>query len=244
MRFVTVLCLVLGAFAISGAQAEPTDDSLEVYVVRILRGAEQNLGGAGVYLGRGLVITAAHVAGPNTSGVRIDGLDVAAKLIKTGTFPLLDLSLVGMDEEKLSVSLRLRRMPLCRQPPQVGAPVIVAAPQGITRSRILSPLLLSADLRWKIPGVPVIVTARQGLTDSHIISPLLDRGNLRWKVAPVISDGSTSGKSGSGVFDADKKCLLGILSQKISNTAERRDIATYFVPASTIQSFVPTGTRW
>jgi len=106
--------LVLGAaivgvvyLGICGAQAEPTDDSLN-YVVRILWGAEQNLGGAGVYLGNGLVITAAHVAGPNTSGVRIGGLDVGAKLVKTGTFPLLDLSLVSMEQEKLPGSVRLR----------------------------------------------------------------------------------------------------------------------------------------
>jgi len=236
VRFVTAVCLALSAFAMSGAQAEPTGDSLEVYVVRILRGAEQNLGLAGVYLGNGLVITAAHVAGADTSGVRIDGLNVAAKLVKTGTFPLLDLSLVSMDEDKLPVAIRLRRMPLCQQPPRFGAAVIVAAPQGITRSRIISPLLFSVDMRWKIPGEPVIVRAP--------LYPLLPATNLRWKVAPVISEGATDGKSGSGVFDADKKCLLGILSEKITNTVEHTDIGTYFVPASTIQSFVPTGTHW
>src|SRR5262249_179701 len=131
VRFVTAVCLTLSAFAMSGAQAEPTDDSLGVYVVRILLGAEQSLGGAGVYLGNRLVITAAPVAGANTSGLGIDGLNVAAKLVKTGTFPRLDLSLVAMDEDKLPVSLRMRRMPLCQQPPRVGVAVIVAAPQGI-----------------------------------------------------------------------------------------------------------------
>jgi len=236
VRLITAVCLALGAFAITGAQAEPTDDSLEVYVVRMLWGAEQNLGGAGVYLGNGLVITAAHVAGADTSGVRIDGLNVAAKLVKTGAFPRLDLSLVAMDADKLPISLRLRRMPLCQQPPRVAAAVIVAAPQGITRSRIMSPLLFTVDVRWKIPGAPVIVRAP--------LSPLLPATNLRWKVTPVISEGATDGKSGSGVFDADKKCLLGILSQKITNTVEHKDVGTYFVPASTIQSFVPTGTHW
>ena len=212
MRFVTAVCLTLTTFAISGAQAEPTDNSLQVYVVQVLHDLTQAGGLGGVYLGNGLVITAAHVGGPDTQGVRIDGQNVSAKIIKRGTFETIDLALLSMDEEKLPISLRLRRMPLCQRPPQVGAPVIVAAPQGITRSRIMSPLLLPANLRWKFPT--------------------------------VISDVATSGKSGSGVFDAEKKCLLGILSLKITNEIEHKDFATYFVPARIIQSFVPTGTRW
>jgi len=87
-----------------------------------------------------------------------------ARLVKAGAFPLVDLSLVAiaMDEEELPVSVRLRRMPLCQRPPQVGAPVILAAPQAITRCHIIAPLLLSANLRWKIPGSPVILRAAQG----------------------------------------------------------------------------------
>jgi len=64
------------------------------------------------------------------------------------------------------------------------------------------------------------------------------------KFPTLISDVDTGGKSGSGVFDAEKKCLLGILSLKITNNLVHKDIATYFVPASTIRSFVPAGTRW
>jgi Trypsin-like peptidase domain len=210
--FVAAVCLTLAALAISGAQPEPTDNSLKAYVVRILWGPEQKLGGAGVYLGNGLVISAAHVAGGATSGVMIDDLKVPARIVKAGKFPQLDLSLVSIDEEKLPTSLRLLRMPLCKQKPQVGAPVIVAAPQGITRSRIASPFLIPA--------------------------------NLRGIYSTLISEVRMDGKSGSGVFDAEKKCLLGILSQKIVNMIEHKDIATYFVPASTIQSFIPTGTHW
>jgi hypothetical protein len=47
------------------------------------------------------------------------------------------------------------------------------------------------------------------------------------------------------VFDAGRKCLLGIMSRKISvNSADaaskEKDIAKYFVPASTIRAFIPT----
>ena len=50
------LCL-----AISRSQAEPTDSWVQDYVVQFLSGKEENPFGAGVYLGNGLVITAAHV---------------------------------------------------------------------------------------------------------------------------------------------------------------------------------------
>jgi hypothetical protein len=51
----------------------------------------------------------------------------------------------------------------------------------------------------------------------------------------VISDVATTGNSGSGVFDAGNKCLLGIMSRKIyvpANSADpeskEKDIAKYF----------------
>jgi len=207
------VCLALGAaVVITVARAQPTDNSLQIYVVRMLSGPEQNPGGAGIYIGNGLVITAAHVAGPSVRGVRIKGLNVPAKPVKVGTFPQLDLALISMDKETLPISLRLRRMPLCQRQAPIGASVIVAAPQAITRSRIMSPMLLPPDYQVKFPT--------------------------------LISDVDTGGKSGSGVFDAEKKCLLGILSLKITNNLVHKDIATYFVPASTIRSFVPAGTRW
>ena len=60
--------LVLGAaivglvcLAVSGSHAEPMDNWVQDYVVQFVRGDEQNPRGAGVYLGNGLVITAAHV---------------------------------------------------------------------------------------------------------------------------------------------------------------------------------------
>jgi len=210
--------LMLGAaivglvcLAISGSHAEPMDNWVQDYRVQVLRGDEQNPGGAGVYLGNGLVITAAHVEGANTRGVRIDGQIVPARLIKTGSFPSLFLSLVSMDQRKIPDSLRERRMTLCQEQPPAGAPVILAAPEGITRTSIASPTLIPPEYRTKF--------------------------------STLISDGSTDGKSGSGVFDAEKKCLLGILVAKFTNNIEHKDIASYFVPADTIQSFIPNGSE-
>jgi hypothetical protein len=197
--------------AISASHAEPMDNWVQDYVVQFLCCGEPNPGGAGVYLGNGLVITAAHVAGGKTSGVRIDGLNVPAALIKTGSFPELDLSLIYMDPGKIPDSVRERRMMLCQEQPPAGTPVILAAPQGITRTSIASPTLIPFEFRTKF--------------------------------STLISEGSTDGKSGSGVFDAEKKCLLGILSLKFTNNMDHKDIASYFVPADSIQSFIPVGSE-
>ena len=199
----------LVCLAVGGARAEPTDNWVQEYVVQFL-GPEGSPGGAGVYLGKGLVITAAHVVGPQSRTVGIDGVSLAARLIKGGGDP--DLSLLSMDERTLPTSLLERRMPLCQEQPPVGAPVILGAVRGITRTSIASPMLIPPEMRTKF--------------------------------STLISEAETNGKSGSGVFDAEKKCLLGILSAKIRNNIENKDIASYFVPASAIQSFVPPGTRW
>src|SRR2546423_1411597 len=111
------------------AYAQSTDDSLRVYAVNIVQHPEQPWTGYGVYLGKGLVLTAAHVVSPASRtkpSVRIAGLDLLANAIKEGSLEQVDLTLLSIDEQKLPVSLRMRRMELCDPPPLVGAPVIVA----------------------------------------------------------------------------------------------------------------------
>ena len=202
MRLLVVMLFASTAPAV----AQSTDDSLRVYAVNV-----GNL--YGVYLGNDLIITAAHVV---SDRVRVAGLDLPAKIIKISSYEELDLALLSVDAQKLPVSQRLRRMPLCQRPPIVGAAVIVAIPEGTARSRIMSPKLLPADTRTKFPT--------------------------------VISDVATTGNSGSGVFDAASKCLLGIMSRKIvgrsDSTGETRDLAKYFVPASIIRNFIPPEYRF
>ena len=205
LRYAVLLLVGLVHLA-SAARAQSTDESLRVYAVRV--------GGSyGVYLGNGLIITAAHVAGPR---VRIADLDLPAKIIKSSPFEELDLALLSVDAQNLPVSQRLRRMPLCQRAPVVGAAVIVAIPEGTARSQIMSPKWLPAHMRTKFPT--------------------------------LIRDVATTGDSGSGVFDAEKKCLLGIMSQKITGRPPfkggNRDLAKYFVPASTIRNFIPAEYRF
>ena len=224
MRFAIACCSVVICLApinFACAQTDPADDSLRVYAVDIWQDPPQSWGaGRGVYLGKGLVITAAHVVGSAAQtkpSVRMADMDLPAKAIKEGNFERVDLTLLSIDEQKLPIYLRMRRMSLCEQHPWPGEPVIVAVPEATARSHVMSPQLL----------------------------PL----KFRRKFSTVISDVATTGNSGSGVFDAGNKCLLGIMSRKFSVSGaapenEQKDIAKYFVPASAIRAFIPTEYRF
>jgi hypothetical protein len=208
--------------SVSPTHADSTDDSLLIYAVNIHRTPMQSWGpGYGIYLGKGLFITAAHVAGHTwltRPKVAIAGTEYPTTVVKAGDFETIDLTLLSVDERLLPSRLVLRRNPLCAQPPWPGEPVITVVPEGTARSRILSPQRLPVSVR---------------------------------KFDTVISDVASTGNSGSGVFDAEKKCLLGIMSRKISeyrtrsSTGEREpyDIAKYFVPASVIAQFIPAELR-
>jgi S1-C subfamily serine protease len=226
MRFARPLCVSVIAAAALGcaARAQDVDQSLRLYAVHIVRVPKENWTGAGVYLGNGLVLTAGHVAGAfwHTIHVEIAGQDLATEVIKRGQFSDVDLALVSIDDEKLPVSLRLRRMPICKKSPWPGEEVIVVVPEGIARSHVISPALLPHDL-----------------------AP-------RFRAA--ISDVATTGNSGSGVFDANEKCLLGIISGKIQQSEfkeenghpvrETHDVAKFFVPAPVIAEFIPPEYRF
>jgi hypothetical protein len=202
----------------SPVRAENADNSLLVYAVNIHQTPMQTWGpGYGIYLGKGLFITAAHVAGRTwftRPKVAIAGTEYPTKVVKAGDFETIDLTLLSVDETRLPSRLALRRNPLCAQPPWPGEPVITVVPEGTARSRIMSPQRLPLSAR---------------------------------KFDTVISDVAQTGNSGSGVFDAEKKCLLGIMSRKISDYRTNRstgkrelyDIAKYFVPASVIGQFIP-----
>jgi len=204
------------------AYAETPDDSLRVYAVNVVKTPLFNnqSTGYGIYLGGGLVITAAHVVGRwpflTRPHVLIAGQDLPAKVIKQGSFEQIDLALLSVNDAQLPVSLRLRRNPLCKQAPRIGLEVIDVMPERTTRSHIISP-------RWIV-------------------------AKLRGRFNTLINDVEVSG---SGLFDAERKCLLGIVSAKVSKFIYRQRnepiagdrFAGYFVPASTVVEFIPPALR-
>jgi len=202
------------------------DDSLLIYAVNVAKTApfEKPFTGYGIYLGKGAVITAAHVIGRwgfiKDPHVLIAGQYLPATIIKEGSSEQTDVTLLSVDEMRLPASLQLRRNPLCKQPPQVGENVIVIDPDRTAYTQILSPLLIAPQFRWRF--------------NTLIRDPI--------------------GASGSGVFSAGKRCLMGVLSRRVPKYEYRQQhgsiivesvgSAGYFVSASEIADFIPPEFRF
>lgn len=214
--------VVLATLHISGpVAAQSLDDALRIYAVTIVNTSpvRKQFTGYGIYLGRGAIITVAHVVGRwplFTQRVLIAGRDLAAQVVKRGSPEGTDLALLSTDEAQLPVGLRLRRNPLCRAALAPGLEVIDVIPEKTTRTRIISPLLVAPDGRNRF-------------------DTLIDDVEI----------------SGSGIFDAERKCLLGIVSAKVKvekfsySRVNRRFIAKsagfagHFVSATKIAAFLP-----
>jgi hypothetical protein len=195
------------------ARANGPDDSLLPYSVGVN-------GRSGIYLGKGLVLSVAHVVGGgivNKPKVFIAGRTLIATVIKESPFEQLDLALLEIDESSLPVSLRLRRIPLCQGKTWPGEEVVSVSDQAV-RSQIVSPTSIPRDVR---------------------------------RFSTAIRDVAGTGLSGSGVFEAKRKCLLGIVSRAISQVRTQKNTGTkttlsigkYFVPAATIADFMPAQLR-
>ena len=213
---------ILGAQLSGPICAQPTDgDSLRVYAVNIVKTApfKPPFTGDGVYLGRGMVLTAAHVVGHwpliTRPRVLIAGQDLPAKVLKEGSFETIDLALLSIDKARLPVSLLLRRNPLCKEAPKIGMEAVNVVPDKTIPSRIISPSLIPANLRTRFD---------------------------------TLIDGPKA--SGSGLFDAERKCLLGIMSARVAKFRYQKrngriivlpdGFAGYFVSAQKIADFIPS----
>jgi len=201
--------------------ADELDDALLIYAVNIHQTPMQSWGpGYGIYLGNGLFVTAAHVAGRawlTKPKVAIGEREFPTSMVREGSFEGTDLTLLAVEPTLLPPRLGLRLNPLCRAAPRPGQDAVTVVPEATARTHVLSPQVLPAGAR---------------------------------RFDSVIGDVARTGNSGSGVFDPHRRCLLGIVSRKISQSVprpggqpENRDIAKYFVPAATINEFIPPGLR-
>lgn len=94
-------------------------------------------------------------------------------------------------------------------------------------------------------GTQVVVVGPKQISHLQILSPLLIAPEYRARYGSLISKAEGSG---SGVFPAARKCLLGIVSREVSRMGIRRQgghtiigpagFAGYFVPASKITTFI------
>ena len=222
-----VIFVVLATTGISTSVCGLTaDDSIRIYAVNVVKTTpfEKPFTGYGIYLGKGAVITAAHVIGRwgflKDPHVLIAGQYLPAKIVKEGSLEQIDVTFLSVDEMRLPASLQLRRNPLCKQPPQIGENVIVIDPDRTAYTQILSPLFIAPQFRWRF---------------NTLIRDLV-------------------GASGSGVFNAERRCLMGILSRRVpkyeypqqcgSIIAGSVSSAGYFVSASEIADFIPPEFRF
>jgi hypothetical protein len=156
------------------AYAQAPDDSLKIYAVTVVRTPplRKQVTGDGIYLGHGLVISAAHVVGRwpffTHPRVLIGGQELPVKVIKEGSFPNNDLALLSVDDDQLPVSLRLRRNPLCQELPRVGEEVIDVTPQELKRSKVISPLVVAPNMQTKFNTlIDAPQSSGSGIFDDH-----------------------------------------------------------------------------
>jgi len=214
----------LGLLASLGATPAPGESlsegaELQIYAVHINRTPPQTWPGYGIYLGNGLVLTAFHVPG-NFAATK------PHVLIGGQDLPAALVrqgSLEGVDLTLLSVN-----------PSQL--------PVRLQMRRL--PLCK----RDPYPGEKVIVAIPEGTARSTVLPPSLAPREIRGSFDTLIGDVATTGNSGSGVFDAWQKFLLGVISRKltarvqgghIGDSVRLKDIAKYFVPIRDIRAFIP-----
>jgi hypothetical protein len=211
------LIVLIGIVGLSSAHAGDRKESGGPWIATaaIIRNGEQT--GSGVYLNSGLVITAAHQTAIDAKmGVRIPGV----------VLPVLPAKVLKQgSSEDVDLSL-----------------LLVDEEKLLTSIRLPRMQLCEAP-PW--PGDPVIVVDAKRATESQIVPPQVLPFTLRTKFSTLIRDVATTGDSGSGVFDPNRKCLLGIISTKFtSHTTEgEKDMAKYFVTTVAIRDFMPVEFR-
>lgn len=212
-----VLGVIVTFLSVGAVRADDTADPQAV-AVNIHRTPVQSWPGYGIYLSDGLVVTAAHVAGHGLfthPKVVFRGQELPTTVIKEGSFPDNDLTILKIDDP-VPPELASQHTILCTTTPHPGELVVVATPEALTKSAIITPQMLPPDMREKY--------------------------------AASIKDVYTTGNSGSGVFDAGTRCLLGIMSSKIEqnlrlivngeHVTRTIGLAKHFVPSSDIQGFL------
>ena len=217
MRFAFAFCLAGALLApiMSNGADQKERRGPWIATAAIIRNDQQ--AGSGVYLNSGLIITAAHLTAVDAKmGVRIAGL----------VLPMLPAKILKQgSSEDVDLSL-----------------LLVDEEKLLTSVRLPRMQLCEAP-PW--PGDPVVVVDARHATQSQIVPPQVLSFTLRTKFSTLIRDVATTGDSGSGVFDPSRKCLLGIISGKLTShtTKGNKNIAKYFVPAAAIRDFMPVEFR-
>jgi hypothetical protein len=206
-----------------------SDNSLLVYAINLIhnRPLHEPVMGHGMYLGNGAAITAAHVIS------RWPGFISNPRVIIAG--------------QELSAKIIKKGSPEATD----------LALLSVEESELPMRLRLRLNPLCREParaGENVIVVAVNETARTQIMFPQSLPPEYRKNFNTFIRDVGV-GASGSGVFHADKKCLLGIITTRTSLPGYRieagrivRDLGgldiKHFVPAATIVQFLPPEFRF
>ena len=140
--------------------------------------------GSGIYLGEGLVLTAAHVVSSNPTNhqttVVIDRLRIPGTVVENGETQKLDLALIKIDASGLPARRRTQSpVSICSSNPGPNQPVVVASMGIVTQASTISSPITS------------------------------DFQTGTW--TDMLSTGYHQGNSGGGVFNSQQGCLWGII---------------------------------
>jgi len=223
-RFALLVMAQLIGQQFESANAQTSDDdSLRIYAVNVVKTPpfKAQFVGDGIYLGQGMVITAGHVVGhwPLFTRPRV--------LIAGHDLPAKVLK-SGVDNVDNQVDLALLS--------------IDETPLPISLRLRRNPLCQAPP----VVGMQVIDVVPESTSRSHVISALSIEPALRSHFDSLIDDVKSSG---SGIFDAQRKCLLGIASAEVVKfrnqmrsghvAYEPAGFAGYFVSAAKIIKFLP-----
>ncbi|MCW6510374.1 serine protease [Lichenifustis flavocetrariae] len=206
--------------AVTAPAAAETSPAIDVkaLAVNVQRTPAQTWPGYGIYLGNGFVVTAAHVAG--------HGILTQPQVVVAGRALPTSIVKEGSYPDNDLTVLKIAD-PVPPELAGLHAAICAGAPQ---------------------PGEAVVVATPEKVTTSAIIAPEVLPPDMRVKFAASIRDVYSTGNSGSGVFDADRHCLLGIMSSKIEqhlrlivngeHVVRTVGLAKHFVPSQAIQTFL------
>ncbi|WP_240535737.1 serine protease [Bradyrhizobium sp. STM 3809] len=210
------------SFSLGCPAAKATDQPNSLSSLAVVISSPQKVRlGSGIYLGEGLVLTASHVLG--------DRWQPAPLVWIAGTqLPAKVVKQEPFDSSDLTL-LSIDEHGLPREFQTLHIALCEAPPR---------------------PGDRVLSISPEQVVATEILSPIWVPPDAR-KFETLVRDVASTGNSGSGVFDAEAQCLLGIMSRKISQVIPPAkgsgqqpvlfDIAKYFVPAARIAAFLPTG---
>ena len=226
----TVLLIIAAALLASvSARAQSSDDDLRVYAVGIRR--------AGPFLwpysGYGIYLGESAII-------------TAAHVV--GQWPLLSNPTIIIAGREIQAKVIKKGV----------FPQLDLAQLSVEQASLPLSLRLRRSPLCKAPpiiGTNVVVVSPDQTVRSRIISPWAIASQYRTLFGTLISEPHGSG---SGVFDADQKCLVGIMSAAVMRRNSLMDVAVrplsfkttwddrvgYFVPASVIADFLPAHYRF